>query len=286
VKKSIIILCLTISSAGFSQNLGIEVFAGTSNYQGDLLESRYTFKGSKLALGAGLSYAFTNHITARAMFMYGNLSADDKNNKDPFLINRNLNFRSSVFEFGVQGLYHILNTDYNRVNPYLMAGISLFHYNPYTYDTLGSKYYLKPLSTEGQGLSQYPDSKEYSLTQIAIPFGAGIKFSVNESISIAWEIGLRKTFTDHLDDLSTTYVDEAVLLAERGPKAVELAYRGGEIKTGNPVFPASGTVRGGPDFKDWYYFSGIHATFKINDPSFGAQKRLKGSKTSCPGPVY
>jgi hypothetical protein len=286
VKKLLTIACLTIASTGFSQNLGIEVFAGTSNYQGDLLESRYTFKGSKLALGAGLSYALTNHFTARAMFMYGQIGADDKNNQDPFLINRNLNFKTSIFEFGVQGLYHILNTDYNRINPYLMAGISLFHFNPYTYDTLGSKYYLKPLSTEGQGLPQYPDRKEYSLTQISIPFGAGIKFSVTESISIAWEIGLRKTFTDHLDDLSTTYPDEAILLAERGPKAVELSYRGGEIKTGNPVFPAEGTIRGGPDFKDWYYFSGIHATFKINDPSFGGKNRTKGSKTSCPGPVY
>jgi opacity protein-like surface antigen len=284
VKKLLTIFCLTIASTGFSQNLGIELFAGTSNYQGDLLESRYTFKGAKLALGAGLSYAFTNHITGRAMFMYGQIGADDKNNKDPFLINRNLNFKSSVFEFGVQGLYHILSTDNHRINPYLMAGISLFHFNPYTYDTLGSKYYLKPLSTEGQGLSQYPDRKEYGLTQIAIPFGAGIKFSVTESISIAWEIGLRKTFTDHLDDLSNSYVDQATLLNERGAKAVELAYRGGEIKTGNPVYPADGTVRGGPDFKDWYYFSGIHATFKINDPSFGGRK--KGSNTSCPGPVY
>jgi hypothetical protein len=155
--------------------------------------------------------------------------------------------------------YHILNTEYSRINPYLMAGISLFRFNPYTTDTLGSKYFLKPLSTEGQGLSMYPERKNYSLLQFAIPFGAGVKFTVTESISIAWEIGLRKTFTDHLDDVSTTYVDAAALLAERGPKAVELAYRGGEVKTGNPVYPVDGTVRGGQDFKDWYYFSGITA---------------------------
>jgi Fe-S cluster assembly ATPase SufC len=106
----------------------------------------------------------------------------------------------------------------------------------------------------------------------------------------------RATLQDEISDIwlknKTTVIwitndpDEAILLAERGPKAVELAYRGGEIKNGNPVFPSEGTVRGGPDFKDWYYFSGIHATFKINDPTFGSKNRLKGSKTSCPGPVY
>lgn len=266
--------------------MGIEIFAGTANYQGDLLEKRYTFQGSKLAMGAGLSYALTSHFTVRGMFMYGDINADDKNNKDPFLINRNLNFRTSVLELGVPAQYHILNTEFNRFNPYLMAGLSLFRFNPYTYDTLGTKHYLKPLSTEGQGMAAYPDKKNYSLTQFAIPFGAGIKFSVNESIAIAWEIGLRKTFTDYLDDLSGFYVDQATLLAERGPKAVELAYRGGEVKTGSPVYPADGTVRGGADQKDWYYFSGIIATIKINDPKGRNYRGSRGSKTSCPGPVY
>ena len=286
MKKLITIFCLIISAHGYSQYLGLELFVGAANYEGDLMEKKYTLKGAKLAFGAGLSYSLTNHISARAMFLYGQLAADDKNNKDSYLVNRNLNFQSSLFEFGVQGLYHIFNTETSRINPYLLAGISVFHTNPYTHDTLGTKYYLKPLSTEGQGLRQYPDRPEYSLTQIAIPFGGGIKFRVTNSISVAWEISIRKTFTDYIDDLSSTYVDKNILLAERGPKAVELAYRSGELKTGNPIYPKSGTVRGGSKANDWYYFSGITATFILNNSESAMQRRMSSSQVSCPRPVY
>ena len=143
---------------------------------------------------------------------------------------------------------------------------------------------LKPLSTEGQGLVAYPNRDPYSLTQFAIPFGAGIKFAINESISLAWEIGLRKTFTDYLDDLSTSYVDEATLLAERGPLAADLAFRGDELKNTPGSYPADGTVRGGPDFKDWYYFSGITASYNL--PFGNSHRDNKKGSTECPKPVF
>jgi hypothetical protein len=286
MKKLITILFLSISISGFSQYLGLELFVGGANYNGDLMEKTYTLKGSKMAFGAGISYTLTNHLTVRSMIMYGTLGADDKNNEDPFLVNRNLNFKSSVYEFGVQGLYHIFNTEIQRINPYLMAGISVFHTNPYTYDTLGNKYYLKPLSTEGQGLNQYPDRRAYNLTQVSFPFGAGIRFTVNRNISLAWEIGLRTTFTDYIDDLSSTYVDRAALLSAKGPKAVELAYRSGEIKTGNPVYPAQGTIRGGAKANDWYYFSGITATFILNNSDAAMMRRSSLGQVACPNRVF
>ena len=49
-------------------------------------------------------------------------------------------------------------------------------------------------------------------------------------------------FTDYLDDVSTTYVDQALLLTNSGAKAVELAYRGGELKNGSS-YPAAGYYR-------------------------------------------
>lgn len=286
MKKLITIFLLTISTTGFSQYLGLELFVGGANYNGDLMEKTYTLKGGRMAFGAGISYTITNHLTVRSMIMYGTLGADDKNNDDPSLINRNLNFKSSVYEFGVQGLYHLFNTEMHRINPYLMAGISVFHTNPYTFDTLGNKYFLKPLSTEGQGLNQYPDRQEYSLTQVSFPFGAGIRFTVNKNISLAWEIGLRKTFTDYIDDLSTTYVDQSALLSAKGPKAVELAYRSGELKTGNPVYPRSGTVRGGPNANDWYYFSGVTATFILNNSEAAMRRRSSLGQVACPNRVF
>jgi hypothetical protein len=149
---------------------------------------------------------------------------------------------------------------------------------------MGNKFDLQPLSTEGQGLSQYPERKPYKLTQFGIPLGIGIKFAVNQNISLGWEISMRKTFTDYLDDVSTTYVDELLLLAERGQTSVDLAYRGDEVKDGDLAYPADGTKRGSNKFKDWYYFSGITATIKIPSRKFTLGKKRSG--TGCPSGVY
>ncbi len=48
---------------------------------------------------------------------------------------------------------------------------------------------------------------------ISIPFGAGIKYSLNERFNIGFEILHRYTNTDYLDDVSKTYVDPSVFPA-------------------------------------------------------------------------
>lgn len=53
--------------------------------------------------------------------------------------------------------------------------------------------------------------------------------SLNDNLRIGVEAGLRKLFTDHLDDVSGNYVDEADLLAAKGQLAVDLSYRGDEV---------------------------------------------------------
>ena len=126
---------------------------------------------------------------------------------------------------------------------------------------LPKKYYLKPLSTEGQGLPGYPDKKTYSLTQLAIPFGGGVKFAVTDNLHLGLEVGFRKLFTDYLDDVSTTYADPADLLVARGQLAVDMSYRGDDV--GNPIYPAKGAGRGGPNYNDTYYFTGLHLTYRL-----------------------
>jgi hypothetical protein len=72
----------------------------------------------------------------------------------------------------------------------------------------------------------------------------------------------RKTFTDYLDDVSKSYADRDALLAVRGPKAVELAYRSDELPGGG-VYPKEGEQRGTPTEKDWYYLTGISVELKL-----------------------
>ncbi len=120
--------------------------------------------------------------------------------------------------------------------------------------TSGQKFYLRPLRIEGEGFSD--GVKNYNLTQFAIPFGGGIKLSLSDNINVGVELGLRKLFTDYLDDISKLYLDQNSLLNARGAKAVELAYPGNELKNGTP-YPPAGTIRGRSKHKDWYYFKAL-----------------------------
>jgi hypothetical protein len=262
--------------SGKSQRLSATLFTGTANYQGDLQPRRFTFNQSHLAIGAGVLYELTEKLYARANVTFGTISADDKKNNRNSI--RNLNFTSTVLDVHLGAEYHFFSLYERSVTPYLFTGISYFHFNPKAIDSNGNKVALRPLSTEGQGF--YQGRKMYSLNQLAIPFGGGIKLAVNDKLRIGLEVGLRKTFTDYIDDVSTTYVDAALLLVNRGPKAVDLAFRGDELKSGL-AYPAEGAQRGGEKFKDWYYFSGINISYLL-----GAGIKGGKNKMGCPAKVY
>jgi hypothetical protein len=181
--------------------------------------------------------------------------------------------------------YTLFDLAERKFSPYVFAGAALYHFNPFSYDTLGNKHFLRHLGTEGQGLEIYPDRKPYKLTQFALPFGGGIKLRVSENVVIAYEIGLRKLSTDYLDDVSRTYVDRNVLLAARGIDAVEMSYRGDELKNGNTTYPDAGTIRGGEKQKDWYYFQGININIGLNLGKSMRPLRSSRSRYDCPEDV-
>lgn len=283
MKQTTILMLLALPFFCQAQKLQIDLFGGVATYQGDLQGKRYTLNQSRAAVGVGATYAINEKIFARAGFTYGGLAGDDKLNTTAKGIEfRNLRFRSAVTEMHIGLEYNFFKLEGKSLTPYVFGGIALFHFNPYTNDTLGNKYFLKPLSTEGQGLAAYPNKKIYNLTQFAIPFGGGVKIRLSDEIQVAVELGLRKTFTDFIDDVSGFYVDGTTLFNERGAKAVELSYRGNEI-SGAPTYPADGTQRGNEKTKDWYYFSGIKLSKTINNK---AGRIAKGrDRLGCPGKV-
>jgi hypothetical protein len=97
------------------------------------------------------------------------------------------------------------------MRPYGVIGIGMFHFNPQgsLKDANGNKtwYDLHPLRTEGQGMAEYPNRPEYKLTQYNIPMGAGLKYYLSDKFNISSEVLYRKSFTDYIDDVSTTYID-------------------------------------------------------------------------------
>jgi opacity protein-like surface antigen len=275
-------LVFAISLFSKAQSFQVGVVAGIANYQGDLVNKLFEPRFSKAAGGLTATYELTEHWSVRGGFTYTKLTANDKYNTKTYLQARNLNFNTSISELSVVGEYATFSLDQKRWTPYLFGGVALFHFNPYTWDG-DAKLYLKPLSTEGQGITGYPESKPYSLTQVALPFGGGVRYAVTENVRIGLELGIRKLFTDHLDDVSGNYADAADLLRERGPLAVAFAYRGDEIVGGSPVFPQKGAQRGGSLQQDWYYITGLTVSFRLGNntgKSFKSSGRKRGY--GCP----
>ena len=72
---------------------------------------------------------------------------------------RNLSFQNNITEWNLLAEYTFLDITQKKFSPFLFAGIAVFHNNPYAYDTLGQKIYLRPLSTEGEGLAAVSGTK-------------------------------------------------------------------------------------------------------------------------------
>ena len=124
----------------------------------------------------------------------------------------------------------------------------------------GKWVYLQELGTEGQETPAFPQRKKYSLVQFAIPMGGGLKFSIGESANIILSYGIRKLFTDYLDDVSTTYPGSAVM-QPYGQLAQEMS-----DPTGTHIRDQQ---RGDSQNNDWYSFSGITLSFRIKGNTKG-----------------
>src|ERR1700712_3375213 len=277
--KSLVFSLFLVPGFLQAQRWHINLTGGVSNYSGDLQAQNYTFDQSYFAYGVGVQYDLTPNLALISNINILKVGASDQYN-NPDLVFRNLSFQNNITEWNLLAEYTFLDITHKKFSPFVFAGIAVFHNNPYAYDTTGAKVYLKPLSTEGEGLSQYPGQKPYNQTQFSIPMGAGIKFRVSESVVLAYEIGFRKTFTDYIDDVSSFYVDQTTLQNAKGPIAVEMAYRANELKGGNQTYPPSGTKRGNPNHNDFYYYTGIRVSIALIN-----YKTYDRGRTDCPPAV-
>ena len=281
MKKIIVAIVLVLGfTTAKAQKIHLTLFGGISNYQGDLQSKRFTFQQANAAFGIGGLYEFTDKLYLRGNVTFGKLAGDDILGAGYKA--RNLRFKSHLTDVHLGLEYDLLNSYENSLAPYVFGGISLFHFNPYTSDSTGKKIYLQPLGTEGQGF--FPGREKYDLTGFALPFGAGVKLSLSENIKVRFEVGLRKTFTDYLDDLSTTYADQNDLLLNNGQLAVDYAFRGDENKSGLS-YPPVNTLRGNPDSRDWYYFTGLGLSFRLS-PKNSTGRNGGKNKTACPVNIY
>ena len=180
---------------------------------------------------------------------------------------RNLDFRTNITEayIGLEifpsMLIPVLRDNVSRLRPYAIIGVGAFKFNPQgsLTDASGNKtwYYLHPLMIEGQGMKEYPQSKPYSLTQINIPIGGGLKYFLSDRVNVSVEILDRLTKTDYIDDVSKNYIDQNLyanyLSAADAAIARQISDKVYGIVTPGVTRYAPGTQRGNPKQNDTYF---------------------------------
>lgn len=239
---------------------------GAGHYFGDI-NTRAWLNRPKPAATIFFRKNFGNYIAARIGASFAQLGYSDRyNTHNEFMYRRNLSFNSNVWELALQGDFNFFRfmpgEPQYSFTPYVTLGAGIFSYDPYAF-LGGEKIFLRPLGTEGQGSTLYPERKQYSTMGISFPIGAGIKYSINERINIGFEILHRFTNTDYLDDVSTTYVDplafppnadgsdsQAYLLSDRS------------YERGEPI-GIPGRQRGNSKQKDQFVTAIFHVTFNL-----------------------
>jgi hypothetical protein len=254
-------------------------------------------------MAGGFATFYQNQwLGIRAALQYGKISGEDnlidtKGRDELYRKQRNLDFRSNVFEaYLAAEVFPLIflnqnDPDYKpRLTPYGLIGIGYFHFNPQgsLTDANGKKtwYYLRPLHTEGEGFPEYPDRKEYSLSQINIPMGVGLKYYISDRVNVSLEILLRKSFTDYIDDVSTSYIDPNLFDKYLSPKDAAIARQISDkvFAIVNPGLSRNspGTQRGNPKQNDSYFTTFFKLGFRIGPIYENIYNRNVADRMRCP----
>jgi len=269
-----------------AQDSEVGLIFGASGYSGDLTPNTNMLSTGQKHASLGIFYRKDlNRFTAvRGTFTFGKISGDDAKSNIEGIQNRNLSFQSNFQELSLVGEINPLGTNSTgrRLQPYLYGGIAVFHFKPEA-NYNGQLVELQPLGTEGQGMDGF--DKPYKLIQISIPLGVGVKYQITERINLGVDVGVRKTFTDYLDDVSGTYVNYNDLLAGNGRVAAALGNRSGELNPeGNiPAIVPTGTQRGNSLKDDWYFTAGVTVGYKFSTRTRNYKGRNPtGKEFGCP----
>jgi hypothetical protein len=270
---------LQIGGSGFLGDLGGRNRTGTDFSPADL-EIALT----RPAVSAGFRYKLNKNINVHSSLNYLLLAGDDKLTTEKYRNNRNLNFKSNVFElasrleFGISsfkrtGVYRLKRSSLGKINRRKafevigFVGVGVFYFNPKGKNPTSGKWEnLYNLHTEGQGLPDGPS--QYKRVSVSIPMGIAVHYIIDKDWSIGLELCYRKTFTDYIDDVSTNYYDKTALFNAYGATSVLMAdpSKGDIPGASSPNGDGSGAQRGDKN-KDAF------ATVQITVGKFFAPKR-------------
>ncbi|NQY67879.1 MAG: hypothetical protein HRT72_09190, partial [Flavobacteriales bacterium] len=246
-KNLLFLIIFLLPITGFGQyNSSVGLTLGVSNYLGEIggnAETGKAFIGdlklsqSNLAIGGLFRYKFTPLISTSLHFDYVRISGADSLTEfhkysDPGMKRaaRNLSFRNDIYELTSRlelvffGINDIGSTGRYVLDfkAYVFLGLGVFMHNPKARTEYDNKWHeLRPLRTEAQ-------DKEYSKFGLTIPQGFGFYYTYRKIHRFGAEFAWRTTFTDYIDDVSTTFAGDAAF--EEGSLSQELHSRTEEIE--------------------------------------------------------
>lgn len=244
---------------------------GGANQIGTYFVKDFEVSMTRPALLFGYRYRLNKSTSVRGNIHYGRLKGNDQLTREIARNTRNIVVRTDLVEIGGQLEYMFLKEraghryqikgvrGWRNINiqTYLFGGFAVFLFNPQgPYN--GKWYSLQPFGTEGQGIR--PGTKKYSRVNVALPGGIGFKYGISRIHTIGLELGMRKTFTDYLDDTSTDYYDQAEITSINGAVAGHFSNPAFDKSNG---FTAAGQQRGNPTKNDTYMFVVITLSKKL-----------------------
>jgi hypothetical protein len=256
----IILVLLTLPIFGFSQYYAMDygILAGSSQYLGEFggkeKEARPFIMDMKMgqtryAMGGFYRYRFIDKVGVNIQMNWIRLKGADNLSTNNERVGRNLSFRNDIFELSTRleyYFYHVNDVGHTGryqldFRAYGFLGAGVFYNNPRaSHDSWGGYNRLRPLQTEGV---------KYGVIQPSIPFGVGAFYTYKKNHRLGWEFGVRKTFTDYIDDASTSYVEQT-----EGTMAYDYANRY-DASTGTTIGAeqyGAGSPRGNQENNDWY----------------------------------
>jgi hypothetical protein len=189
-------LCIFLFSPTSNAQMEAGIYAGATNYQGDLADGTIIWRETQLSYGALVRYTPNRFVSLRAHFMQGSLQASDYNSSRVGIRARGFKLRSVIREIAAVGEFNFLGKEHDVANDFS------FMVNPYLFGGLG-------IAITSNSPSAPPDTNPYPFPEVgakntflAIPIGIGVKIQPSPSFSLGLEWGARTTFSDRLDGVS------------------------------------------------------------------------------------
>lgn len=184
MNRLILSIFLLIAFSTSAQIHEIGVFAGGSNFIGDVGETAY-IKPNEFAYGLVYKWNRSSRHSWRASISNAKITADDSKSDDLSRKQRDYDFENTIKEASIGLEFNFFEFDLHKLEtqftPYVFLGLTYTHYK--------GLFYEAPNVTKS-------DANHGALS---IPFAVGIKTNITQHLILGFEVAPRYTLADNID---------------------------------------------------------------------------------------